>query len=189
MLERLAATLLERIAAANRADCQAHRLFEAAHYLPGSWDRPQRVIVKAERLPGDKPNPRFVFTNLAGDPRTVYEDVYCRRGDMKNRIEEQQRHLFADRNSCHRFLASQFRGLLAAAYGLVDYVRRTALADRELARAEVGTLQLRLLRVGALVVTSVRWSVVRLSSAYPWPELFLRVAQRLEPPRPAVAVP
>lgn len=133
----MATPLLDWVAAAHRVDGQAHRLFEAAHYAAGSWDRPRRVIVKAEHSPGDKPNPRFVVTNLPGDPQTLYENVYCQRGDMENRIKEEQLLLFAHRTSCHRFLANQFRVLLAAAaYVLVEHVRRTALADAELARAE-----------------------------------------------------
>ena len=106
-----------------------------------SWDRPRRVIVKAEHLrgpDGGKSNPRFLVTNCAGDPRVLYEDHYCPRGDMENRIKEQQLGLFADRTSCHAFAANQFRVLLAAAaYVLFDHIRRTALVGSALERAEV----------------------------------------------------
>jgi len=87
-------------------------------------------------------------TNVPGDPQELYDDVYCRRGEMENRIKEQQLGLFADRTSCHRFLANQFRLLLSsAAYVLVQALRRTALAGTELARAQVGTIRLRLFKM------------------------------------------
>ena len=185
VLERHALPLLEVVEKRHHADGQAHRLFETVHYAAQTWDRPRRVIVKAEHLVGDKSNPRFVVTNLPGDPQELYEDVYCQRGDMENRIKEQQLQLFADRTSCHRFVANQFRVLLAAAaYVLVEHIRRTALGDTELERAAVGTIRLKLFKIGALVVKSVRRIVVRMASGYAWPELFRRVAHRLSEPRP-----
>ena len=144
------------------------------------------MIVKAEHLRGagaGKSNPRYVVTNLAGDARALYEDVYCQRGDSENRIKEQQLGLFADRTSCHAFLANSFRVLLAAAaYVLVEHIRRTALVGTELEKAEVGTIRLRLFRVAALVVTSVRRLVVRLSEGYVWRDLFALAARRLRLP-------
>jgi hypothetical protein len=188
VLEREAAPLLEQVELRHRGDRQSHRLFGTCHYAAATWDRPRRVILKAEHLRGDKPNPRFVVTNLPGDARALYEDVYCQRGDMENRIKEQQLQLFADRTSCHQFLANQFRVLLAAAaYVLVEHLRRTALAETELERAEVGTIRLKLFKVGALVVQSVRRVVVRMAGGYAWPELFTRVAGRLRAPRFAPA--
>ena len=109
---------------------------------------------------------------------------------MENRIKEQQLGLFADRTSCHHFLANQFRVLLAAAaYVLVEHIRRTALADTELAEGEVGTIRIRLFKIGALVTKSVRRIVVRMASSYPWQELFGRMVRRLTAPRFAAAVP
>ena len=184
VLERQATPLLEAVARQHHADGQAHRLFEALHYAAQTWDRPRRVIVKAEHLVGDKSNPRFVVTNLPGDPQELYEDVYCQRGDMENRIKEQQLQLFADRTSCHRFVANQFRVLLAAAaYVLVEHIRRTALLGTELERAAVGTIRLKLFKIGALVVRSVRRILVRMASGYAWPELFRQTARRLLEPR------
>ena len=142
------------------------------------------MIVKAGHLRGageGKSNPRYAVTNLAGDARAIYEDVYCQRGDSENRIKEQQLGLFADRTSCHAFLANSFRVLLAAAaYVLVEHIRRTALVGTELEKAEVGTIRLRLFRVAGLVVTSARRLVVRLSKSYVWRDLFARVARRLQ---------
>ena len=96
------------------------------------------MIVKGEHN-AQGSNPRFVVSNEPGDPQELYEDVYCQRGEMENRIKEQQLGLFADRTSCHKFLANQFRLLLSsAAYVLVQALRRTTLAGTELARAQVG---------------------------------------------------
>ena len=96
------------------------------------------MIVKAEHT-AQGANPRFVVTNVPGDPQELYDEVYCQRGEMENRIKEQQLDLFADRTSCHRFLANQFRLLLSsAAYVLVQSLRRMALAGTELAQAAGG---------------------------------------------------
>ena len=190
VLEHAAAESVSQVATAHALDGRTHRVFgTVVPYAAKTWDRPRRVIIKAEHLAGPnggKPNPRFVVTNLAGDARALYEDVYCQRGDMENRIKEQQLGLFADRTSCHKFAANQFRVLLAAvAYVLVDHIRRTALAGTELSRAQVGTIRLRLFRVWALVVTSVRRVVVRLAGGYPWADVFRHVAGVLGRPRPA----
>jgi hypothetical protein len=183
VLQRHAAAWQGQAEQAFRADGEAHRVFGEFEYAASSWDRPRRVIAKAEHLPGDKANPRFLVTNLPGEARALYEDVYCPRGDMENRIKEQQRGLFADRTSCHRFVANQFRVLLAAAaYVLVSHVRRAGLAGTELARAEVGTIRLRLFKIGAWVQRSVRRLVVRMASSYPWPELFAGAVGRLVRP-------
>jgi hypothetical protein len=187
VLERESKEWLGWVAEAHRLDGQSHRFFGTLSYAAGSWDRHRRVIVKAEHLrgsDGSKSNPRYVVTNLAGDARTLYEEVYCARGDSENRIKEQQLGLFADRTSCHAFLANTFRVLMAAAaYVLVEHIRRTALVGTELEKAEVGTIRLRLFRVAALVVTSVRRLVVRLARSYVWQSLFVRVARQLQSPR------
>jgi hypothetical protein len=195
VLQREAAPLMAQVAEAHRLDGQSHRVFDTLSYAAETWDRPRRVIVKAEHLAGGdegKANPRFVVTNLAGDPQDLYEsaDGYCGRGDAENRIKEQQLHLFADRTSCHDFLANQFRVLVAAAaYVLVDHVRRTALVGTDLARAEVSTIRLRLFKIGAVVIKSVRRLVVRMATGYPWPDLFHLAARRLLVPRIAPAPP
>jgi hypothetical protein len=158
---------------------QEQRLFGSFAYAAGTWDRRRRVIVKAEHSVRGA-NPRFVVTNVPGDPRALYEQVYCQRGEAENRIKEQQLDLFADRTSCHRFLANQFRLLLSAsAYLLVQAVRRTALAGTELAEAQVGTIRLKLLKVAARVKRSVRRVVFHLASSYPHQDLFGRIFTRL----------
>jgi Transposase DDE domain group 1 len=166
---------------------QPQRLFGSFAYAASSWDRRRRVIVKAEHNDQGS-NPRFVVTNAPGDPQALYDDVYCQRGEMENRIKEQQLDLFADRTSCHRFLANQFRLLLSsAAYVLVQALRRTALVGTELARAQVGTIRLRLFKVAARVVVSVRRVVFHLASSYPYQEVFRAVYERLIGPVGVVA--
>jgi hypothetical protein len=158
---------------------QPQRIFGSFSYAAGSWDRPRRVIAKAEHN-AQGANPRFVVTNVPGDPQELYEGVYCQRGEMENRIKEQQLDLFADRTSCHRFLANQFRLLLSsAAYVLIQTLRREALAGTELARAQVGTIRLKLLKVAARVVVTARRVVFHLASSYPYRSVYCEAFERL----------
>jgi hypothetical protein len=179
VLGRLAADWVERAERQFQKTGQPQRIFGSFTYKAGSWDRPRRVIVKAERT-AQGPNPRFITVNVPGDPQELYEDVYCQRGDMENRIKEQQLDLFADRTSCHRFLANQFRLLLSsAAYVLVQTLRRTALKGTDLERAQVGTIRLKLLKVAARVVVTARRVVFHLATSYPYQELFRAVVGRV----------
>jgi len=161
---------------------QKQRIFAETPYAAGTWDRKRRVIIKAEyNSPGS--NPRFVVTNLSGDPQALYDDLYCQRGDMENRIKEQQLDLFAGRTSCHEFWANQFRLLLSsAAYVLMESLRRLGLKDTELAKAQCGTIRLKLLKIGARISCSVRRVVLHLAGGYPLKELFARVLSRLRNP-------
>jgi len=156
------------------------RIFAELSYAAGTWDRERRVLAKAEY--GDQgDNPRFLVTSLSGDPRELYEKVYCQRGEAENRIKEQQLHLFAGRTSCHDFLANQFRVMLsAAAYVLVETLRRVGLAGTELAQAQVDTIRLKLRKIGARLVRSVRRLVLHLASGYPLQELLAGVLRRLQ---------
>ncbi len=102
-------------------------------------------------------NPRFIVTNLNGDAQQLYDKVYCARGEMENRIKEQQPGLFADRTSAHDWWTNQFRLLLSSlAYVLMESIRRLALHGTELAHAQVGALRLKLLKVGAIVLRNTR---------------------------------
>jgi hypothetical protein len=160
------------------------RIFTDLTYAAGSWDRERRVIHKAEHNShGD--NPRYIVTSLdEEDPQLLYDQIYCARGEMENRIKEQQLGLFAGRTSCHQFAANQFRLLLSSfAYTLIQTLRCTALAGTELANAQAGTIRGKLLKIGAVVSTSVRRIVLQLSSAYPLKELFQRIVNRLVMPR------
>jgi hypothetical protein len=155
------------------------RLFTDLHYAAHTWDKERRVIAKAEHT-AQGSNPRFVLTNLEGQGQVLYDEVYCARGEMENRIKEQQLGLFADRTSCHHWWANQFRLLLSScAYVLVEAIRRLGLAGTELARAQVATIRLKLLKIGTVILRNTRRIRLLFSSAYPHQELFWRVCQRL----------
>ena len=182
VLESMAKPFMERAEAAFERTGTKQRRFHEITYGAQTWDRQRRVIVKAERL-RQGPNVRFVVTNLVErTPEQIYDGLYTARGDMENRIKEQQLGLFADRTSCHKFIANQFRLMLAsAAYVLVDHLRHTALASTDLRRAQVTTIRLKLFKVAARVVTSVRRIVFHLSSSYPYQLVFRRAVARLVP--------
>jgi hypothetical protein len=159
------------------------RRFEELQYRTrDSWSRTRRVVGKAERL-GDKANPRFVVTSLAAQDFAaveLYEQIYCARGDMENRIKEQQLDLFADRTSRHTMRANQLRLCLSSmAYLLLAELRRIGLAGTEWARAQAGTIRARLLKIAAIVKLSVRRIYVSLSDAYPLQPLFSQVLARI----------
>jgi hypothetical protein len=174
---------VQRLAAKARAQFfntkLKQRFFTDFGYRANSWRRPRRVIAKVEHL--DKgANQRFVLTNLKGlKPAFIYDEIYVLRGDVENRIKELKLELAADRLSCHRFVANYFRLLLhTAAYGLFWLLRR-ALANTELANAQVGTLRLKLLKVGARMRETTRRIWIHFASAYPYQQLFMELVQRL----------
>jgi hypothetical protein len=169
---------------AYRASGQASRVFEDFSYRTlKSWSRARRVVAKAEHL-AKGANPRFVVTSLPAqryDPRTLYEDLYCARGDMENRIKEQQLDLFADRTSTHTLRANQIRLYFSSfAYVLLCALRRLGLHETELAHAQCGTIRLKLLKIGARIRISVRRVWVSLSEAFPSAELFRQVLARIQ---------
>jgi hypothetical protein len=147
-----------------------------------SWSRSRRVVGKAEHL-SKGANPRFVVTSLTDsqfDARSLYEKEYCARGEMENRIKEQQLHLFADRTSCATMRANQVRLYLSTvAYIVFRALREFGLAGTEMAQAQCDTMRNRLLKIGAVILVSVRRVVVSLSEAYPFQELFHRVWENL----------
>ena len=164
---------------------QPVRLFTDLSYrTQKSWSRQRRVVAKAEVLPRG-PNPRFVVTSLPAEThpaQPLYEQIYCARGEMENRIKEQQLDLFADRTSTHTFQANQLRLLMTSfAYVLVEALRRWALRSTCLARATVGSIRLKLLKIGAQVTTSVRRIKVSMASGCPYQREF-RIASALLPP-------
>jgi hypothetical protein len=143
------------------------RLVDEFSYAAQSWPHERRVITRLEW--GDQGhNPRFVVTNLAGDPGALYDDLYCQRGEAENRIKEAQVGLFATRTSCHVFASNQLRVLLAAlAYVLIERLRALALQGTELASAQIDTLRIRLLKLAAVVTRNTRR--IRLYFASNWP--------------------
>lgn len=155
---------------------QKQRLFGELAYAAGTWDKQRRVISRVEHTDKGE-NPRFIVTSLLGEGQSLYEQIYCARGEMENRIKEQQLGLFADRTSCHDFVANQFRLLLSSmAYVLIETLRRTLLAGTELARAQATTIRLKLLKIGAMVQRSVRRIVIHLSESFPMRDLFQSLA-------------
>jgi hypothetical protein len=144
----------------------------------GGWDRERRVVAKAEHIDG-KENPRFVVTSLTDESRKLYEEIYCARGDMENRIKEQFS-LFADRVSAETMRANQMRLYLSTmAYVLVSGLRRLGLKGTELAEAQVSTIRTRLLKIGAQIRVTVRKVWVSMASSYPWQNLYQEVWQNL----------
>src|SRR6201991_1173071 len=136
-----------------------------------SWSRCRRVVCKAE-VTGGETNPRFVVTSLKsreGAAQHLYEAIYCARGEMENRIKECQSDLFADRTSAATMRANQLRLWFASmAYVLLCALRRIGLRFTQFANATCGTIRLRLLKVGALVTTSVRRIKIAMAAAHPW---------------------
>ena len=143
----------------------------------GGWDHQRRVAAKAEHIDG-KENPRFVVTSMSAEQWTgqaLYEELYCARGDMENRIKEQFR-LFADRVSAETIRANQMRLYLSTmAYILVSGLRRLGLKATELAQAQVSTIRAKLLKIGAQIRVTVRKVWVSMASSYPWQGLYQQV--------------
>ena len=178
-LQALGAELMGQATEAFAASGEKQRRFGWIDYAAGTWDRERRVIAKAE-VTAKGENPRFVLTSLQGDPQELYDRVYCARGEMENRIKEQQLGLFSDRTSCRSWWANQFRVLLsAAAYVLVETIRRVGLHGTELARAQVTTIRLKLLKIGTVIVRNTRRIRLLFSRAYPHQEVFVHVAAAL----------
>jgi hypothetical protein len=173
--ERLVGAIADALALAKAESLAqggpARRFADLAWRTLDSWSRTRRVVAKAEHLPKGS-NPRFVVTSLpAGesDARTLYEDVYCARGQVENRIKEQQLDLFADRTSAATMRANQLRLWFASfAYMLLDALRRIGLRHTQFATASCGTIRLKLLKIGAQVRISVRRIKVAMASACPY---------------------
>lgn len=161
-----------------------------------SWSQPRRVIAKAEHIAGDKANPRFVVTSLSAeafDAKTLYEEQYCARGDMENRIKEQQLYLFADHLCCETMRSNQLRLYFSTvAYVVMRSLREFGLKETPMEAAQCDTIRVRLLKIGGVVRVSVRRVVVSLSEAYPWREMFAAVwanLRRLLDARPLPSSP
>ena len=189
-LAKKAESVMELAAMGHETGGKKVRVFDEFPYAAASWSRSRRVIVKAEHAARGA-NPRYVATSPEGAPQWLYDRVYCARGDMENRIKEQQLDLFADRTSCHAWWPNQYRlPLSALAYVLLEAIRRIALAGGELANAHVGTIRLKLLKIGAVVLRNTRRVRLLLSGSCPRQELFHTAAAKLIPTfrRPASAI-
>ncbi len=189
-----------RLEAALSADmeaaCEEHertgeavrRFGEFSYQTRSSWSRARRVIGKAEHLRRGA-NPRFVVTSLSAEEvaaQELYEEKYCARGDMENRIKEQQLDLFADRTSSHQMAANQLRLYFASfAYELLEALRRLGAKGTRLARAQSGTLRLKLIKVGVRIRVTTRRVWLSMSAGYPHAEVFAEVLGNLTRLRPA----
>jgi hypothetical protein len=194
--ERLVAVIEQEFAAAQKASensGQPARRFKDFQWSTiDSWSRGRRVIAKAEWTQGEA-NPRFIVTSLKraeAAARYLYEDIYCARGDMENRIKECQLDLYADRTSAATMRANQLRLWFASmAYVLICALRRIGLAETVFANATCGTIRLKLLKIGALIRISVRRVRIAMASACPAADEWARAAHRLADAAKARASP
>lgn len=182
-LEAIVAEALEKARRQWEQTQQPARVFTEFQHetVSGTWSRKRRVVAKAEHIDG-KSNPRFIVTSLSEEAwaaRPLYEDLYCARGDMENRIKEQFV-LFADRVSAASMRANQLRLYLSAmAYALVCGLRRLGLPATHLASAQVGTIRVRLLKIGAQIRVTVRKIWIQMSSSFPLQTVFRQALQQL----------
>ena len=184
VLARLAEPLMKKARRKSKRSGKTEHFYGVCRYAAGNWNRRRRVVIKAEvvRLEGREPkdNARFVITNLPDRPRALYEDVYCQRGDVENRIKELHHGLEIDRTSCTRFWANQLRVLMtAAAYVLMQELRAHA-AGTSCARAQVGTLRERLIKLGVWVEQTARRIVLHFPAAFPFKDDWYRLARALD---------
>ena len=183
VLERAAEALLAPMRLRSELTGATEHVYGDCRYAAKTWDRERRVVIKAEVVWHEgreqRDNPRFVVTNLKRVPKRLYEDTYCLRGEIENRIKELHHGLSFDRTSCTRFLANQLRVLLtAAAYVLMQEIRAAA-SRTSLARAQVSTLRERLFKLGVEVVVSVRRIVLHLPETFPFRNEWSEVAVAL----------
>lgn len=184
---RLNAAIAPELAEAKaryEATQQAARVFKDFRYrTPKSWSCERRVIGKAAHVAKGE-NPRFVVTSLAPTPldaRAVYEDLYCARGDMENRIKAQQLALFADRPSTHAMRSNQLRLYFSSfAYVLLQTLRRLGLQGTSLAKAQCDTIRVKLFKIGAHIQLSVRRVWIAFSESDPYPDLFPHILRHLQ---------
>jgi hypothetical protein len=182
LTDKIAGALIQAEAKAQRTGQPARGFRDFQWSTLDSWSRRRRVIGKAEWTEG-KANPRFIVTSLtrtAAKARPLYERIYCARGDMENRIKENQLDLFADRTSASTMRANQLRLWFASmAYVLLCALRRIGLAHTQFAQATCGTIRLTLLKIGALVRISVRRIKVAMASGCPYQREYALVHARL----------
>jgi hypothetical protein len=160
----------------------ARRFKEFSYQTRDSWSRARRVVAKAEHLEKGA-NPRFVVTSLGREvweARPLYEELYCARGEMENRIKEQLM-LFADRTSTAYMRSNQIRLYFSSiAYLLMEALRRLGLKATELAQAQATTIRLKVLKIGALIRVTVRKVWIALAGGYPYAELWGRIWRQLQ---------
>jgi hypothetical protein len=181
-LQVQAKDLLQKVEIQFERSHEDQRLFTEFRYAAGSWKTERRVIVKVEKnILGT--NQRFIVTNREGaEAQAIYDDQYCPRGDMENGIKQMKLDLYADRNSCHSFLANQFRVLLSAiAFALLSELRRTHLGSTQFAKAYCQTLRLKLFKIGVVILKNTRRIQFLFSSNHPYQAEFIQAANSLVP--------
>ena len=186
LVERIHGELAQAKAEAQASGQAARRFADFRWTTLKSWSRERRVVAKAEWMAGrgeKGANPRFVVTSLSArafEARRLYEQLYCARGDMENRIKECQLDLFADRTSAASMKANQLRLWFASmAYVLLAALRRIALAGSRLAKATCGSIRLKLLKIGAQLRISARRIRIAMASACPHADVFVLAHARL----------
>lgn len=166
-----------------RAGGKAQRVYRELRYRTlNTWSRSRRVVAKAEYLQKGG-NPRFIVTNISSEvfaAQALYEELYCARGEMENRIKEQQLYLFADRTSSHTMRANQLRlWFSSVAYTIVTALRRVGLRGTQLAKAQCHTIRLKLFKIGARITVSARRVVISLASGFPYQTEFRSAVENL----------
>jgi hypothetical protein len=184
VLKRKAEVAMKRARRASELAGQTEHVYGECRYATRkTWPWKRRVIYKAEVVRAahkePKDNPRFVVTNLKQSPQWIYEQVYCQRGDVENRIKELHDGLQIGRTSCSNFLANTFRVLLTAAAYVLMQEMRLRLARTPHAHAQVATLREHFLKLGAQVIVTVRRIVLHLPEAFPYRDSFHRLALSL----------
>jgi Transposase DDE domain group 1 len=184
VLKRKAESAMKRARRASKISGQTEHVYGECRYATKkTWPWKRRIIYKAEVVRAvnkeAKDNPRFVVTNLKQSPQWIYEQVYCQRGDVENRIKELHDGMQIGRTSCSNFLANTFRVLLTAAAYVLMQEMRLHLAPTRHARAQVSTLREHFLKLGAQVIVTVRRIVLHLPQAFPYRDSFHRLALSL----------
>ncbi len=179
ILNKMLEPVMKEAEAAYQEVEEKQRFFTEFEYRAGSWNRSRKIVAKAEVTELGR-NPRYIVTNLAGDAKYLYDDIYCQRGEMENRIKEQELELFADRTSAHKWWANQMRLLLSSlAYTLVQYIRKNYLRGTELAKAQVNTIRLKIFKIGAIIIRNTRRIRFLLSSAYPYKNIWQNIMKKI----------
>jgi len=175
-LRAMSADIIEHSRKTREKTGEKVRQFGEVEYGALTWKYSRRVIVKAEQLDKGE-NIRYVVTNMDNPSSEIYDQFYVQRGDMENRIKEQQLDLFADRTSCHLFVANQFRLFLSsAAYVLLETLRRIGLSNTDMANAQCQTIRCKLLKIGAVIIYNTRRVQIKMSESYPYQPIFRQAA-------------
>ena len=179
--DRLVEPAMRTVSSLSKESGETEHIYGEFRYkTKKTWRYKRRILYKAEvvRHPHRDPkdNPRFVVTNMKQSPQWLYEEVYCQRGDLENRIKELHYGMEIGRTSCTDFWANQFRVLMTAAAYVLMQELRLRLARTASARTQVSTLRQRFLKLGAQVVASIRRIVLHLPKSYPYLDSFRRLA-------------